>query len=199
MDGNNIPTAQCIIFISFRVCARRRARWPLPFRAEKSWRYFGRFLVNFRESGVLDIIRTFISNPGNFGSKFILHILVNYDGYVVLNRAGAALPQTCSFHQWREGSLFAVWVLEYFSSGHCSQTHSPIELVTYWTIPAHDLRIIIIYYDSNGNHLWCPMTGNLWVHRNILDSTRELLLSYLQYYMPNRSCLSQSHLYHSFW
>ena len=68
-----------------------------------------------------------------------------------------------------------------------------------WTIPAHDLRIIIIYYDSNGNHLWCPMTGNLWVHRNILDSTRELLLSYLQYYMPNRSCLSQSHLYHSFW
>ena len=25
------------------VCSRRRARWPLLFRAEKSWRYFGRF------------------------------------------------------------------------------------------------------------------------------------------------------------
>ena len=147
----------------------------------------------------LNIIRTFISNPGNIGSKQILHILVNYDGYVVLNRTGAALPQTCAFHQWREGSLFAVWVLDHFSSGHCSQTHSPIELVTYRTISAHDLRIIIIYHVSNGNHLWCPMTGNLWVHRNILDPTRELLLSYLQYHMPNRSCLSQSHLHHSFW
>ena len=100
---------------------------------------------------------------------------MNYDGYVALNRAGAALPQTCSFHQWREGSLFAVWVLDHFSSGHCSQTHSPIELVTYWTIPAHDLRIIIIYYVSIGNHHWCPMIDNLWVHRKILDPTRELL------------------------